>query len=795
MPANAEPGSASRLVERYAALVNRTAVVSALIVLVVVAGFAPWWASGKVLAPLDVLNEMIEPWAGGDVQVDVHNHFTIDAITQFLVYRKFAESSFAQDGFIGWNNLIAGGTPIYAQTTAAFNDWTMQLHRVLDYWTAWHLGYIGQLLIAGFGMLVFLRSRGLSPIVSLMGAIAFILNSQFVLLYHWRFQLGAFCWAPWLLWSLYRYRDGKDWAWPLVPLFMALAFLGGTLQSNGSIILLLLGVWSAWLIELKPWRLRSACVYTGHFALWGLLGVGLAAFALIPNVSNFLDNVAAGNVRGAPGYGNRPPYLSIFLIPAQVFPTLLGSPRSIDLTRLIHLDFFTIAYFGVVPAIIAFRSIFFKGIPRGAQILLLLGLLVPLTPLVASLYHRVQIIYIIGGIWAFAWYFQNAKRDSIDHVLKLAFYLFSVLAGIWLACSVATLIFEDQLIAIGQSRLAARMEEGAGIFREYKDWMLTRPSALVSELRIWHPRQAVPLLAALACFGALWLRVRCGISCGALVMAAALLIELGAFARGWVTFSDPKTHPLYEETADIAAVRNAIGDGRAFLVPAPDRPKLLPPNTLSVFGVATIQQYENIRPPAMWEDDGRSEDAESLGLVGVTHAIGYPDRPPRGQGWKLDFKGDRLNLWRNELALPRYLAISEGQKNWLDELGAAPADALRTARSAGEVKVVAATQNRRLLVVPAGTAAVRLAENWSDGWYFRVEDGPLLPVLKGADTSMIIPLEPSSETRHVALQYQPPLRRIGLWLTLASVAATLIAWRFARSRSSRKLATTAQGAA
>jgi hypothetical protein len=773
-------------IECFVALFDRSVLVSIVIVLLIGLWFAPWWALGRMLAPLDILNEMVEPWADGDTQIDVHNHFTVDAITQFLVYRKFAERSFEQDGLIGWSSLIAGGSPIYAQTTAAFNDWTMQLHRFFDYWTAWHLGYIGQFVIAALGMFVFLRSQRLSPIVGLMGATAFVLNSQFVLLYHWRFQLGAFSWVPWLLWALYRYRDGKNCAWPLIPIFMAFAFVGGTLQTNGYLALLMLGVWSAWLIDLKPWRLMLACALTSHFALWGLLGIALAAFALVPNVASFLDNLAAGNVRGVPGYGERPPYYSVLLMPTQVFPTLLGSPRSIDLTKLFHLDLFAIAYFGFVPAIIAFRCVFAQEIPRGAQILLLLGLLAPLTPLVASLYHRLQIVYVIGGIWAFAWYWQHAKYESVDHILKWVFYLFSFLAGLWLIASIASLIVEDQLVALGQKKLAARMEEGVGAFRAYKDWMLGRPSSLIAELRIWHPRQLIPVLTALACFGALWLRVRVGILCGALVMVGALLIELGAFAWGWMTFSDPEKYPFYEETADIAAVRKSVGDGRVFLIPAPDRPKLLPPNILSVFEVATIQQYENIRPPTMWDSLNHAEDSRSLGLVGVTHAIGYPDQHPQGQGWELEYQGDRLNLWRNKHALPRYLAIANGQGNWLDQFNANPAVGLSSARSAGDVRVIAATQNRRSLFVPKGTAAIRVAENWSEGWYFRVENGPLQPVLKGADTSMIIPLGGLNPPSQVTLHYEPRWRRVGFWLTVTSIAATLIVWPVARWRPTNR---------
>ena len=238
-------------IERAATFADRNVITAGFIVLLVAVGFLPWWGFGRVLAPLDILNELYEPWAAGDTEVNVHNHFTTNSVTQFLLYRKFAERSCSEEGFVRWNNLIAGGTPIYAQTTAAFNDWTMQLHCYLEYWNAWHIGFMGQFLIAGLGMFVFLRSQRLSPLVALLGAIAFVLNSQFVVLSQFRFLLGAFSWMPWLLWAMYRYRDGSAWAWPFVPIFMALVFLGGTLQTNAFVFFIVLCIWIAWFIELN----------------------------------------------------------------------------------------------------------------------------------------------------------------------------------------------------------------------------------------------------------------------------------------------------------------------------------------------------------------------------------------------------------------------------------------------------------------------------------------------------------------------------------------------------------------
>lgn len=108
------------------------------VVLLVALTFSPWWARDRVFAPMDVLYELYEPWAEGSQEVQVHNHFTSDAVRGFLTSQQVAARSFKEDGFIGWDDLVHGGYPAYADTMSTYGDWTTQLHRFLSFWTAWH---------------------------------------------------------------------------------------------------------------------------------------------------------------------------------------------------------------------------------------------------------------------------------------------------------------------------------------------------------------------------------------------------------------------------------------------------------------------------------------------------------------------------------------------------------------------------------------------------------------------------------------------------------------------------------
>ncbi len=725
--------------------------------------FAPWWAGDRVFAPMDILHEMYEPWAEGDQDVEVHNHFTSDAIRGFLIPRQVAARSFREDGFIGWDDLVHGGYPVYADTMSTFGDWTVQLHRFLAFWTAWHVGLAAQFLIAGFGMFVFLRSRRIGPAIALVGAIAFAANSQFVLWIYHRFQLGGFCWAPWMLWAMYAYREGKRWAWPLVPCFTVLALLGGTLQTNVYVVLLLGAVWVGWAWELR--RARGQLLEASwSLGLWAVFGLGLAAFQILPTTAGLFENTDTG--ASSLGYreGVFEPFLSGIFFIGQVFPSLFGSPQSIDLSKVLGRDLFDIAFFGFLLMIVAIRSLFLREAPPGARSLILFGALIPLTPLVGPLYHRVQLLFVIGGIWAFAWYWENYRDDREETIYRWLSWTLAILAGVWLLLSIASWLWEEQLVVFAQNELLMRIAQGQGQFRVFEDWMLQRAERLPGDLRVWRPGQYIPLMAAFAGLFAIRLRFGRLARYAVPMVIAAVIAELAVFGVKWVSVSDLNEYPSYEETADISTLRRLVGPGRVYVSEPPGRPSLLPLYTLSMYGVATIQQ-RGIVPPTMWWKTGFDTDARTLGRLAVTHAVTYADAQVEGEGWTLQHRGDHLSIWENRLAIPKYLPLRVGDDVWSDGFG----PSLPTART------VMATPNRRLVEVPAGTDVLRVAENWSEGWQYRVGNGDWRSVERASDLGMIIdPGDRLTSSAEIEMRYRSQRRIVGWWLSLATLAAFLL---------------------
>ncbi len=742
---------------------------------VVMIWFSPWWVGGKNLAPLDVLNEMMQPWRGTGETVTTKNHIVSDAVDQYLVYRIVAAESYRREGWLGWSTLTYGGTAQYANTMALYYDWTMQLHRWFDFWTAWHLGLMGQVMLSAAGMFFFLRGRSISTVWACSGALAYAANSQFVVWIYHRWALGAFCWVPWILWAIDRYRSGKRNYWSLVPVFMALAFLGGTLQHALYVILAVVAMWGEEAIRTGRSLIGQRNLLVRH-ACWGLLGIGLAGMMFLPCADAFLKSTRLGLHMGMHGTlasgmypkGALQPLLNLAAYPLQIFPSVLGRCDTVDLLKLFKSELFYVAYFGSLPVLISLLAFFRKQTPPLARLLIGTGLLLPLTPVLRHLYQRLYLLFILGGILAFTHFMENATMETKRQLFKTTAAATGLAVIAWIAASGVLVWKAEQVHTLLHQKIV--VPSAGSSFGHFRTWMQLRADHFQEDLLIWSPQQALPLALLIAGLTGLWLLTRASFykkRAGTWIVAMVVVLEVSVFGARWVTFADPISSPLFPVTPEVTALRENVGKGRilTMIQETGSHMAVTPfiPNTLSPYGIATIGGYDSIMPDGLFLINNPARDAATHARLGVTHLVTFPGNSAVGPDWKSVWKSPSMELFENPSPVPRYAGFSYDA-----DLHSFFKDHTRT--GIFPLQETSGLENNRHIVIPPDTRWIRIAENHADGWEYLTKSG-WKPVTRAKDASMLIRMTETTST--VRLRYRPPMRSAGFTLSSLSIVILL----------------------
>lgn len=748
-----------------------------MILAVVLALFFPAAIQGRLIAPLDITTTLLAPWNDSTEGAKPHNHNPSDAVTQYLPYRIHAAQSLEEDGYIGWNPFAMGGYNLAANTMALPGTWTMQLHRFLSFRDAWNWGVIAEFLIAGIGMLVFLRGRRLPWMPCLIGAVAFMLNTQFVVWIYHRWALGSFCWMPWVLWSALPLFDRKELSARAMslPIFLTLAICGGTLQH---VVFVMLACGCIYLGSLS--RKGSPRKAMGKALVWGLVvlvALAMSAFTWVPQVQAYLTNVSIGHTRGGVGYpeGGAQPLLNLLFIPAQVWPWLLGDPQSIDASRLLKAGFMEIAYFGTVPMILAICGMFFRDMPKQGKWLVAVGLLVPLTPLVGPLYHRVQLLTILGGAWIAAEMLAKSSRFPPRGLLRGVCW---GVVGLGIALLIGTCL-PDSLRSSIESRVVAASLEASkhSQFGSDQVWITQRAQEWTDRFSLIHPRMG--WVYALLVLGAAGMLLVSSGGCrtvrwGYVVVFGATLLELATFFRTWTTFSDPKDlvprHPMIERVrglGDSQRVFQGFGHypiGEIFVAP----------NLLAACSVPSLDAYESIQYRSTYRVLDALTPEDRLSLSGVSVSVlreegvvggSFPDWPivETAHGFVV-----RKNP--NPIALVNY-----GEGRIPEEVR----ELVPRLKDATSLQPLEKTMNRWVLDCPMEADWLRISQNWHEGWKWRSGDGKWQTMLCGPDFACWL-RRPKSDSkievrffpRQVWLRFISPLLGV-LWVCLIG----LVLWR------------------
>jgi hypothetical protein len=708
--------------------------------------FSPVIFQGKVIAPLDIMESLLRPWATTE-KVEVHNAFTYDAISQYLPYDYSVYQSLRLDGYIGWNPYSHSGSSIVENTMICPGDWHHYLYRFLPFWSAWNAGIILQFSIAGLGMLLLLRDQKIPAAYALIGVVAFGFYSQFILWIQHRWVLGAMCWAPWILWALFRAnRSGRIIHLPSI-IFIAFAFRGGHLQACVFVFLLVVVVaLTDWWRLPNKWRLGVTFRLLLPYAVSGIFGAFLALDVFIETIPPFLQGC-----RNLPGRSWIDTLMALPSLVTAIVPTLLGTPQGLDASRILKLSLFEIKFAGAITLVMASLACFKRQAPATAKVLLLVGLVLPFTPADQWLYSRFTVVFALGAASLAAWQLAALANEPRKRFWKYGWIAFTAIVLLWTLFSVGLLWKHDWVLAKLHATVIANLDSGKA---SRLDWMSSRADAFLDQCNIWHPRNlAFIILIGLGYFGVTQIHTDNRKSqLFALLVACTTFGELFLFSTTWITFSDkPAGQGLYSEPAWVTRLKQEVGNGKVALFTRADF-DYMQLNTPSVYGIRFADGYETISPQRIAPSPATDWNPLRYAEVGISHILVNPERDPGSiVGWQKILNLDEFVLYKN----PAFSGLVHA------ELASGATISLPTGYK---------TPNHHEFDLPAGVKTLNLLESFNPGWKFSLDGVAWKPIHETPLHAIQIHLENPTqrESTRLTLRYHPtyqPQYRIAIGMT------------------------------
>ncbi|MBI4062454.1 YfhO family protein [Candidatus Gottesmanbacteria bacterium] len=227
-----------------------TDIIAIVCIVAVVALFFSPIAKGKVPVPTDALVGLYHPWR--DFFADAYprgipykNFLITDPIRQQIPWRKIAIDQWKSGNIPSWNPYNFSGSSLAGNIqAAAFYPFNI-LFAFLDFPGGWTMLIILEPLLAAIFLYAYLRTKALSPLSSVFGALSWSFSGFMIAWLTWGTLIHVVLWMPLILLSIDKLRN-NTLLWSIV-LVAALTFqmLAGHAQLS-LYILLVTGVYALW---------------------------------------------------------------------------------------------------------------------------------------------------------------------------------------------------------------------------------------------------------------------------------------------------------------------------------------------------------------------------------------------------------------------------------------------------------------------------------------------------------------------------------------------------------------------
>lgn len=325
---------------------------------------------GRLPVPADTLVGLYHPWRDFYANqyprgVPFKNFLITDPVRQQIPWRKVTIDQWRTGTIPWWNPYSFSGTPLAANIQAAVFYPLNILFFLFDFKIAWTLLIILQPILAGIFFYWYARSRNISPVASLFGAIAWSFSGFMVAWMTWGTIDHTALWLPLLLLSIDKLLANKSprvlWGssikW-LVVFVAALSFQFFAGHSQVSLyITILAGVYALWRIKALSNDGKQIIFLKQNilFLLGGLVAAAIITALQWTAILEFFQQTT--RVTGSLDY-LKPGWLMPWYHLAQFFaPDFFGNPATLNYWGEWNYGEF-IGYIGVVPFLFALFAMF-----------------------------------------------------------------------------------------------------------------------------------------------------------------------------------------------------------------------------------------------------------------------------------------------------------------------------------------------------------------------------------------------------------------------------------------------------
>lgn len=534
---------------------------------------------GKLPVPSDALVGLYHPWrdfysVGYPRGVPFKNFLITDPVRQQIPWRKMVIDELKEGKIPAWNPFNFSGFPILSNIQAAPLYPLNVLFLVFPFIDAWTMLIILQPMLAGLFMYWYLRSLGLASVAGLVGAIAWSFSGFNVAWLTWGTIGHVALWLPLTLLSIdklfqTRLTKAKRSVWSMVIVgSLVFQFFAGHVQISLYFILVIISYGVMRVLQAKE-RKKLTLVFVFLLSLVAILTV----VQWIP----FLDwirqssRVAGGADFTKEGWFIPWPHLVQFVV-----PDFFGNPTTLNYWGQWNYGEF-IGYIGILPLVFAFIAIVSPTFKKhwfwiGASVFaLLFALPTPIAylpfilkvPVLSSL-QPTRLLFIVD--FALAMLAAYGCHEFLGNSKKRR-----MISGVALVGAALTILW--------------------GIIVASRFGLLDpsfRPSFEVSSHNLVLPTVIFFVGASLVI---MYRRVKRVTMFRTIVVWSIIGLTAADMLRfGWKFTPFTTKQYLFPETKIITFLK---GQEKPFRVMSLDK-RILPPNTLSYYGIESIEGYDPI---------------------------------------------------------------------------------------------------------------------------------------------------------------------------------------------------------